>query len=205
MTPRRGRVYRAAMRVSGFIDRAVTVLRARLWSSLGAAALVAVVGVAVWYGVSVEPSLLPVEQRSLAQPPYHSYHDARAAIEEGKARAAASGKVLMVTFGANWCLDCLTLHRNLLASETRAYIDKHFEIVEIDVGDSKKTAAVQRALGLKINAIPLAMFYSPSGELIGDTFDGELKPSRHFTSREIRDFLREVVDYHRIVSPDQRQ
>jgi hypothetical protein len=40
---------------------------------------------------------------------------------------------------------------------------------------------------------------------VGDTFAGELKPSRHFSSREIRDFLREVVDYHRIVSPDQRQ
>ena len=49
------------------------------------------------------------------------------------------------------------------------------------------------------------MFYSPTGELIGDTFAGELKPSRHFSSRDIRDFLREVVDYHRIVSPDQRQ
>ncbi len=205
MTPRRGRVYRAAMRVPGFIDRARTVLRARLWSWLGAGALVAVVGVAAWYGVSVEPSLLPAEQRSFAQPPYRAYQDARAAIEEGKARAAASGKVLMVAFGANWCLDCLTLHRNLLASETRTYIDKHFEIVEIDVGDSKKNAAVQHALGLKINTIPLALFYTPSGELIGDTFDGELKPSRHFTSREIRDFLREVVDHRRIVSPDQRQ
>lgn len=205
MTARRAGCIVAHMRTPGFIDRALTVLRARLWSWLGVGALVAVVGVAVWYGVSVEPSLLPVEQRSLGQPPYRSYLDARTAIEEGQARASASGKVLMVTFGANWCLDCLTLHRNLLASETRAYIDKHFEIVEIDVGDSKKNAAVQRALGFKINAIPLAVFYSPSGELIGDTFDGELKASRHFSSREIRDFLREVVDYRRIVSPDQRQ
>lgn len=194
-----------AMRIPGFMDRARKVLRARLWSWLGVGALVAVVSVAVWYGVSVEPSLLPVDQRSFAQPPYRSYLDAQAAIEQGQARAAASGKMLMVTFGANWCPDCLTLHQNLLASDTRAYVEKHFEIVEIDIGDSKKNAAVQRALGFKINVIPLAMFYSPSGELIGDTFDGELQPSRHFSSREIRDFLREVVDYHRIVSPDQRQ
>ena len=127
------------------------------------------------------------------------------AIEQGKARAAASGKMLMVTFGANWCPDCLTLHDNLHAADTHAYIEKHFEIVQIDVGDSKKSAAVQRDLGISVNVIPLAVFYSPSGELVGDTFAGELKPSRHFTSREIRDFLREVVDYHRIVSPDQRQ
>jgi hypothetical protein len=97
------------------------------------------------------------------------------------------------------------LHQNLFAPETRAYAQEHFELVEIDVGDAKKSTAVQRDLGLAVTAIPLAVFYAPTGELIGDTFAGELKPSRHFSSRDIRDFLREVVDYHRIVSPDQRQ
>jgi thioredoxin 1 len=179
-------------------------LRARLWSWLGVGALVAVVGVAFVYSMTVEPSLLPHTARSFAQPPYRSDVDARTAIEEGKARAAASGKMLMVTFGANWCPDCLTLHNNLHAADARAYIDKHFEIVQIDVGDANKSAAVQRDLGISIKLIPLAVF-SPSGELVGDTFAGELKPSRHFSARQIRDFLREVVDYHRIVSPDQRQ
>ena len=194
------------MRNPGFHDRAPAARRARLWSWLGVGALVAVIGVAVVYGVTVEPSLLPEsQQQSFGQPPYRSELSARAAIEAGKARAAASGKMLMVTFGANWCPDCVTLHRNLQAAETRAYAEKHFEIVEIDVGDAKKSAAVQRELGISVNTIPLAVFYSAAGELVGDTFAGELKPSRHFSSREIRDFLREVVDYHRIVSPDQRQ
>ncbi len=193
------------VRIPGFIDRASVALRARLWSWLGIGALVIVVGVAVVYSMTVEPSLLPRTASSFAQPPYRSDIDARTAIEQGKARAAASGKMLMVTFGANWCPDCLTLHDNLHATDTRAYIDKHFEIVQIDVGDAKKTAAVQRDLGISVNVIPLAVFYSTSGELVGDTFGGELKPSRHYSSHQIRDFLREVVDYHRIVSPDQRQ
>ncbi len=186
-------------------SRARVALRPRLWSWLGAGALVAVVATAVFYGVTVDPSLLPQSAATFGQPPYRSDVDARTAIEKGKARAAESGKMLMVTFGANWCPDCRTLHDTLYAPETKAYLDKHFEVVEIDVGDSKKNAAVQRDLGISVNVIPLAVFYSPSGELVGDTFDGELKPSRHFSSREIRDFLREVVDYHRIVSPDQRQ
>ena len=83
--------------------------------------------------------------------------------------------MLMVTFGANWCPDCLTLHQNLHAADTRAYAEKHFEIVEIDVGDAKKSAAVQRDLGISVNVIPLAVFYSPTGELVGDTFAGELE------------------------------
>ena len=164
-------------------ERTRTTLPARLRSWLGAAALVAVVGAAIFYGVTVNPSLLPANQRSFTQPPYRSDLDALTALAEGKARAAESGKMLMVTFGANWCPDCVAL----------------------DVGDAKKNAAVQRDLGISVNVIPLAVFYSAAGELVGDTYAGQLKPSRHFSSREIRDFLREVVDYHRIVSPDQRQ
>jgi thiol-disulfide isomerase/thioredoxin len=193
------------MRIPGRDGNIRSFLRARLWSWLGVGALVAGVSVAGLYGVTVDPSLLPESQRLMGQPSYGSEVDVRAAVEAGKARAAASGKMLMVTFGANWCPDCVTLHRNLYAPETRAYAEKHFEIVEIDVGDSKKSAAVQRDLGITVNTIPLAVFYSPTGEVVGDTFDGELKPSRHFSSRDIRDFLREVVDYHRIVSPYQRQ
>lgn len=196
------------MHTPDLIARALRALRARLSSSLGVAVLVAVVGVAVSYGITVDPSLLPEDQQPevAGQPPYRTYANARAAIEEGKARAAASGKLLMVMFGANWCPDCITLHRNLmLAPETRSYAEKHFEIVEIDVGDSKKNAAVQRALGFKIDVIPLAIFYSSTGELIGHTFAGELKPARHFTARDVRDFLREVVDHRRIVTPTEHQ
>lgn len=138
-------------------------------------------------------------------PPYQSETGPRAAVEAGKARAAKNGKMLMVTFGADWCPDCLTLQRNLRDPETQAYAERHFEIVNIDVGDSVKNARVERELGMVVNGIPLAVFYSSDGKPVCDTGRGELEPSRHYTSREILEFLREVVDHHRVVSPDQRQ
>jgi thiol-disulfide isomerase/thioredoxin len=137
--------------------------------------------------------------------PYRSGVDARAAIAHGKARAAASGKILMVTFGANWCPDCLTLHRNLHEGETRAYAERTFEMVNIDVSDFDKAAIAAREIGVEVNGIPLAVFFSPDGRPICDTRGGELEPSRHYTSHEILGFLREVARYGRVVSPDQRQ
>jgi len=187
----------------GFIRKVLAAFAARPRSWLGAFA-VAALGVVVLYGLTFDASLAPRAETASRNPPYLAL-DARTAIEKGQKLAAASGKMLMVTFGANWCPDCLTLHRNLLDAETHAYLDKHFELVTIDVGDAQKSAAVQRDLGIDIKVIPLAVFYSPDGQLVGDTRAGELKPSRHFSSRDIRDFLREVVDYQRIVSPDQRQ
>ena len=192
------------MRMTGLVASVIAAVRARPWVYLGAAALV---GVAV----------LVLEQSSddtvfytrwgfeATNLPYKSDVDARMAVEAGKARAAESGKMLMVTFGANWCPDCLTLQKNLRDPETHAYAERNFEMVNIDVGDSVKSARVERDLDMAVTTIPLAMFYSSDGKPICDTQRGELKPSRHYSSREILGFLREVVDYRRAVSPDQRQ
>jgi protein disulfide-isomerase len=199
-----GGVLSLAMRVSGLIARVFSAVRARPWVWLGAAAL---------FGVAA----LGLEQSSddsafyrrwgfdATNLPYKSDVDARAAVEAGKARAAASGKMLMITFGANWCPDCLNLQKNLRDPETHAYAERNFEMVNIDVGDSVKSTRVERDLGMSVNTIPLAVFYSADGKPICDTQRGELKPSRHYSSREILGFLREVVDYRRAVSPDQRQ
>jgi thioredoxin len=137
--------------------------------------------------------------------PYDSRADARQDIADARERAIVSGKLLMVTFGANWCPDCLTLHKNLADPTTREYAARRFEFVNIDVGEFDKNADVARELGVQVNGIPLAVFFGPDGRPICDTTRGELEPSRHYTSREILEFLREVADYGRVVSPDQRQ
>jgi thiol:disulfide interchange protein len=137
--------------------------------------------------------------------PYDASADARREIADGKARAAESGKMLMVTFGANWCPDCLTLHKNLEDPDTRKFARDKFEFVNVDVGDFDKNAEVAHEIGVDVNGIPLAVFFSPDGQPICDTSKGELEPSRHYTSREILEFLREVATFRRVVSPDQRQ
>lgn len=136
--------------------------------------------------------------------PYDSKADARQDIADARERAIVSGKLLMVTFGANWCPDCLTLHKNLSDPALRSYAARRFEFVNIDVGEFDKNAQVARELGVQVNGIPLAVFYGPDGRPICDTSRGELEPSRHYTSKDILAFLREVADYGRVVSPEEK-
>jgi thiol:disulfide interchange protein len=197
-------VYRFRMFLGPF-RRILPTARSRVAAVIGAVTVAVFAGVLAvsqpWSAVStferwgIDPN----------DPPYHADLDPREAIDLGKARAAESGKMLMVTFGANWCPDCLTLHRNLRTPETRAYADGKFEMVHIDVGDSARTARVEAELGIDVNSIPLAVFYSADGRPVCNTARGELEPSRHYSSRQILDFLREVADHRRVVSPDQRQ
>ena len=48
--------------------------------------------------------------------------------------------MLMVTFGANWCPDCVTLHQNLYAAETRAYVGEALR----DRGDRRRRREEER-------------------------------------------------------------
>jgi thiol:disulfide interchange protein len=192
------------MRIPRFIARVFAAVQARPWVYIGVAVLVGLVGLALEQS-SDDTAFYTRWGFDATNLPYKSDVDARMAVEAGKARAAESGKMLMVTFGANWCPDCLTLQKNLRDPETHAYAERNFEMVNIDVGDSVKSARVERDLDMAVTTIPLAMFYASDGKPICDTQRGELKPSRHYSSREILGFLREVVDYRRAVSPDQRQ
>lgn len=204
MTPAAGGVYRFHMSLGRLLGRILPTTGSRVAAGTGAAVLLA--GVVALSQSWEEPSLYERWGVDPSDLPYRAGDVLPSeAIALGKQRAAQSGKMLMVTFGANWCPDCLTLHKNLRDPETRAYAEAKFEMVNIDVGDSERTERVESELGIDVDGIPLAMFYASDGTPVCDTARGELEPSRHYSSRQILDFLREVADHRRVVSPDQRQ
>jgi thiol-disulfide isomerase/thioredoxin len=181
-------------------------LRAAAWAGAALLAFAALGASALYYRESADDAFYARWGVDRAHLPYDAKADARRDIADAKARAAANGKMLMITFGANWCPDCLTLHKDLEDPVTSEYAHKKFEMVNVDVGEFDKNSNVARELGVKaVNGIPLAVFFSSDGRPICDTTGGELEPSRHYTSREILDFLKEVADHRRVVSPDQRQ
>ena len=140
-----------------------------------------------------------------AQPPagpYDTKADAHKDLAAALQRARTSKKYVMVIFGANWCKDCIVLHRLLDEPATKAYVDSHFEVVGVDLGRFDKQMDIAAKLKVDLDkGIPAAAFLASDGSSIGNTNNGELEASRSYHSEMILHFLHEVVDHHKIVRP----
>lgn len=135
--------------------------------------------------------------------PYDEEADGASLIRDARAAAYEEGKILMVTFGANWCLDCIALHHHLGTEPVAGYARDLFRFAFVDIGSQKRNRAVAESLGVSLeNGIPVAVFYSPRGGVIGTTNDGELEPSRFYSSKQILKFIRDISERGRISAPD---
>jgi thioredoxin 1 len=135
--------------------------------------------------------------------PYDENADAHAEVSDARTLAAQDAKILMVTFGANWCVDCRTLHKHLGSEEVSTYTKDRFIFVNVDVGKFNRNAQVAAELGVSLaRGIPVAIFYDQRGGRIGTTNGGELEPSRYYTSKQILKFVKDIAERSRVLAPD---
>lgn len=79
----------------------------------------------------------PYEPAALLHPEARAYPadaDAGADVEAALARAAASGKRVLLVMGANWCHDSRALAGWLATPRFAALTAAHYEVVFVDVG-----------------------------------------------------------------------
>lgn len=138
--------------------------------------------------------------------PYLESADAGAVVSAGREQALENGRFLMVTFGANWCLDCRTLHHHLQSDEVKEFTEGIFDFVNVDVGKFNNNKDVAADLGVDLTrGIPVAIFFSPEGNMIGTTNEGQLEPARYYSSKQILKFVRDVAEKSLIAAPDSVQ
>ena len=137
------------------------------------------------------------------EPPYDARADADSIVSNARMEARAESKFLMVTFGANWCMDCRTLHHHLNNEPVAGYTRERFLFVNVDVGKFNQNRDVAESLGVSLSrGIPVAIFFDPAGEVIGTTNDGQLEPARYYSSKQILKFVRDIVEHSRVLAPD---
>lgn len=135
--------------------------------------------------------------------PYQPDPDAPTTVATARQQALDDGKFLMVTFGANWCLDCRTLHHHLKSPEVAAFTGDIFDFVNVDVGKFNINRELASNLGVDLRrGIPVAIFFGPGGKVIGTTNEGQLEPARFYTSKQILKFVRDIVEKSLIAAPD---
>jgi len=135
--------------------------------------------------------------------PYDGDDDASDEVASARAAALEEKKFLMVTFGANWCQDCRSLHMNLHTKEVMQYTEGLFDFINVDVGKFNQNRHVAEALGVSLSrGIPVAVFFDPGGQVIGTTNEGQLEPARRYSSRQILKFVRDIAERSRIQAPD---
>ena len=109
----------------------------------------------------------------------------------------------MITFGANWCVDCRTLYKTLGSEDVVEYTRDRFTFVNVYVGEFNRNIDVAIDLGVTPGrGIPVAIFYDPSGEVIGTTNGGELEPASLYTSKQILRFVKDIAERSEILAPD---
>ena len=141
------------------------------------------------------PRVRAASFEQLAKPlplPYAEGADADAAIAAAKARALKSHRRLLIDLGGNWCLDCRLLAGTVELPEVRRFVDRHFEVVTVDIGRWDKNRQVSEHYGIpgRLAGVPALLIVDPrTDRLINKGHETALSDARSLTPQALADWL----------------
>ena len=151
---------------------------------VGMRSVAMVVGTVLLGAMAAADAASPSATASTAKDlPYDEAADARADVAAALQRAAAEGKAVLLTFGANWCPDCRTLGMAMTTPPLRDSIDARYVVVDIDVGNWNKNLDIVERYGNPIaKGIPSIVVADAHGAVLYSTKAGELANARRMGS-----------------------
>ena len=125
--------------------------------------------------------------------PYDEKADATAQVDRAVARAKATKKRVLIKMGGNWCGDCRILQATMDLPEMKTYLNRHFEMVSIDVGRMDKNLQVPARYGVKdkLEGVPAILVVDPASgkQLVARADVAALADARHMTPQALADWL----------------
>jgi thiol-disulfide isomerase/thioredoxin len=124
--------------------------------------------------------------------PYDESADANAAVAKARAQAKASGKLLLIDLGGNWCGDCRILAATMERPELRAFLDRRYEIVAVDVGRMDRNLQIPARYGItqRLEGVPAVLIVDPRTDRLLDAGHvTALSDARHMTPQALADWL----------------
>ncbi len=125
--------------------------------------------------------------------PYDEAADATAQVDRAAARAKAGKKLLLIKMGGNWCGDCRILQATMDLPEMKRFLDRHYEMVSIDVGRMDKNLQVPARYGVKdkLEGVPAILIVDPSSgrQLVARSDVAALSDARHMSPQALANWL----------------
>jgi hypothetical protein len=121
---------------------------------------------------------------------YPAGADAEAELNSSLSRAAATGKHVLVVFGANWCYDCHILEAAFRLPEVRPLLEGNFEVVHVDIGNGERNGKVALRCGVSLqNGVPALAVLDAQGKVLFGETGGKFQSITSRAPEDIIDFL----------------
>ncbi len=182
-----------------------------LWVLGGIAALVVVCGATTLIGTmlvlrsarislqqtasSASLSAPKASRSERAQQIYDVEANAKQYIADALQTAKAEHKRVLIDFGADWCPDCVVLAGIFEDPKVQSYLDEHFVVVRVNVGQWDANLDVSKQYGDPIaNGIPAVVVLDSDKTIVASTGGGELANARTATDQDILALLRQWAE-----------
>jgi thiol:disulfide interchange protein len=135
-------------------------------------------------------------QADESRPIYDVHADAQKDIARAVAQAKKEHKRVLIDFGADWCPDCVVLAHLFDDAKVKPFLDTHFVVVRVNVGQWDANLDVSEKYGDPIaKGIPAVVVLSPDQQIVASTGGGELANARTATKQDILTFLQQWADH----------
>lgn len=167
----------------------------RPMKKIAAIALIAMHAIASPVAAKPAPKISIASFAQLKTPlpyPYDEAANADKAVAAAKARATAQNKRLIIGLGGNWCPDCRILAATMEVPELKAFIDRNFVLVSVDVGRLDKNLQVPAHYGItkRLEGVPALMIIDPkTDKLLNASQMSDLSDARHKSPQDLANWI----------------
>jgi len=122
--------------------------------------------------------------------PYDPAANAQSKVAIASAQARASGKLLLIDLGGNWCADGRLLAAVMRLPEAAAFVAAHYVVVMVDVGHFDRNLDIPARYGVgKLTGVPMLLVADRKGRLLDAGHTDALADARSMTPQALADWL----------------
>jgi protein disulfide-isomerase len=135
-------------------------------------------------------SASPSADKPLAATGYDPSSDAAADVEAALKQAAGDKRPVLLDFGADWCPDCVVLHKLFQSDQVAPLLQKSYHVVAVDVGEfDRNLELAEKYVNLNKSGIPALVVLGADGSIRVATNDGAFANARTMKAPQVVEFL----------------